>query len=103
MPRPPAVTGAGFREPSPREIGGLFASEAWLRDRYIMLSTEARGYRHRPWYHPDWQPSVGAIYLFLSFKLHTHDGRVLGEPGEALAWRALSHQASCASLFRSIL
>jgi hypothetical protein len=55
MPEPPAVTGAGSREPSPREIGGLFASETWWRDRYYDI--EARGYRLRPRYHPDWQPS----------------------------------------------
>jgi hypothetical protein len=55
MPGPPAVTGAGNREPSLREIGGLFPSEAWWRDRYHDI--EARGYRLRPRYHPDWQPS----------------------------------------------
>jgi hypothetical protein len=55
MPGSPAVTGAGFREPSLREIGGLFTSEVWWRDRYHDL--EARGYRLRPRYHPDWQPS----------------------------------------------
>jgi hypothetical protein len=55
MPGLPAVTGTGFREPSLREIGGLFASETWWRDRYYDI--EARGYRLRPRYHPGWQPS----------------------------------------------
>jgi hypothetical protein len=55
MPGPHEVTGAGFREPSLREVGGLFASETWWRDRYYDI--EARGYRLRPRYHPDWQPS----------------------------------------------
>ena len=38
-----------------REIGGLFHSEMWWRDRYRDL--EAHGYRLRPRYHPDWKPS----------------------------------------------
>jgi hypothetical protein len=38
-----------------REIGELFSSEVWWRDRYRDL--EDHGYRLRPRYHPDWQPS----------------------------------------------
>ena len=38
-----------------REIGGLFRSEMWWRDRYRDL--EAHGYRLRHRYHPDWKPS----------------------------------------------
>jgi hypothetical protein len=38
-----------------REIGGLFRTEIWWRDRYRDL--EAHGYQLRPRYHPDWQPS----------------------------------------------
>jgi hypothetical protein len=38
-----------------REIGDLFSSEAWWRDRYRDL--ENHGYKLRPRYHPDWQPS----------------------------------------------
>jgi hypothetical protein len=38
-----------------REIGGLFRTEMWWRDHYRDL--EAHGYRLRPRYHPDWQPS----------------------------------------------
>ncbi len=38
-----------------RDIGGLFRSEMWWRDRYRDL--EAHGYRLRYRYHPDWEPS----------------------------------------------
>jgi hypothetical protein len=38
-----------------RQIGGLFRSELWWRDRYRDL--EAHGYRLRNRYHPDWEPS----------------------------------------------
>lgn len=38
-----------------REIGGLFRSEMWWRDRY--RDFEAHGYRLRNRYHPDWNPS----------------------------------------------
>jgi hypothetical protein len=46
---------AGIRETPLREIGGLFPSEMWWRDRYPDI--EASGYRLRPRYHPDWKPS----------------------------------------------
>lgn len=46
---------AGLTELPRREIGGLFRSEMWWRDRYHDL--EAHGYRLRPRYHPDWKPS----------------------------------------------
>ncbi|KAI0265921.1 kinase-like domain-containing protein [Gloeopeniophorella convolvens] len=38
-----------------RQIGTLFSSEEWWRDRYIEL--EERGYRLRTRYSPSWQPS----------------------------------------------
>ncbi|KAH9167190.1 kinase-like domain-containing protein [Lactarius sanguifluus] len=38
-----------------REIGVLFSSELWWRDRYRDIG--ASGYRLRPRYDPDWQPS----------------------------------------------
>jgi hypothetical protein len=38
-----------------RELGSLFDSELWWRDRYREL--ESRGYRLRPRYRPDWEPS----------------------------------------------
>ena len=38
-----------------RELGSLFDSELWWRDHYRDL--ESRGYRLRPRYSPDWQPS----------------------------------------------
>ncbi|KAH9954055.1 hypothetical protein BC827DRAFT_1379648 [Russula dissimulans] len=38
-----------------REIGTLFPSETWWRDRYHEL--ENHGYTLRPRYHPDWEPS----------------------------------------------
>ena len=46
---------AGITEAPLREIGGLFPSEVWWRDRYHDI--EASGYRLRPRYHPGWQPS----------------------------------------------
>ena len=38
-----------------RQIGDLFRSETWWRDRYRDL--EAHGYRLRYRYRPDWVPS----------------------------------------------
>ena len=38
-----------------REIGGLFPSEVWWRDRYHDI--EAKGYGLRRRYQPDWRPS----------------------------------------------
>ncbi|KAH9045908.1 hypothetical protein EDB83DRAFT_2190659, partial [Lactarius deliciosus] len=35
--------------------GVLFSSELWWRDRYRDIGTS--GYRLRPRYDPDWQPS----------------------------------------------
>ena len=40
---------------SRRELGSLFESELWWRDRYREL--ESRGYKLRPRYRPDWEPS----------------------------------------------
>jgi hypothetical protein len=55
MPGLGGETDAGLTELSRREIGGLFRSEIWWKDRYHDL--EAHGYRLRSRYHPDWQPS----------------------------------------------
>jgi hypothetical protein len=45
-----------FGEPrAHREVGGLFSSETWWRDCYRGI--EEHGYKLRPRYHPDWQPS----------------------------------------------
>jgi hypothetical protein len=38
-----------------REVGSLFPSELWWRDRYHDF--EAQGYSLRQRYHPDWRPS----------------------------------------------
>ena len=43
------------RQPPRREIGGLFPSEVWWRDRYHDI--EAQGYRLRHRYQPDWRAS----------------------------------------------
>jgi len=55
MPDSGIVIDVGLREPQGRKIGGLFESEMWWRNRYRDI--EARGYRLRARYHPDWQPS----------------------------------------------
>lgn len=55
MPGSSIETGAGSTDLSHREVGGLFDSEVWWRDHYRDL--EAHGYKLRPRYHPDWQPS----------------------------------------------
>jgi hypothetical protein len=38
-----------------RQVGTLVESEKWWRDHY--LSIETHGYKLRPRYHPDWEPS----------------------------------------------
>jgi len=43
------------RQSPRREIGGLFPSEVWWRDRYHAI--EAQGYELRQRYQPDWRPS----------------------------------------------
>ena len=48
-------TDMGLTEFPCNEVGGLFRSEMWWRDRHRDL--EAHGYRLRPRYHPEWQPS----------------------------------------------
>jgi hypothetical protein len=55
MPGSGGETDAGPMELPRREIGGLFRSEIWWRDRY--RDFEAHGYSLRSRYHPDWQPS----------------------------------------------
>ena len=55
MPGSGVETDASLRELPRRQIGGLFRSEIWWRDRYRDL--EAHGYRLRNRYHPDWEPS----------------------------------------------
>jgi len=46
---------ASPRTPLRREVGSLYNSEVWWRDRYHDI--EARGYELRSRYHPNWQPS----------------------------------------------
>ena len=55
MPGLGVETYVGLTELPRREIGDLFRTEMWWRDHYRDL--EAHGYRLRPRYHPDWQPS----------------------------------------------
>jgi hypothetical protein len=55
MPGLGVETDASLKELPRRQIGGLFRSEMWWRDRYRDL--EAHGYRLRNRYHPDWEPS----------------------------------------------
>ena len=55
MPGSGVETDASLIELPRRQIGGLFRSEMWWRDRYRDL--EARGYRLRNRYHPNWEPS----------------------------------------------
>jgi hypothetical protein len=55
MPGPGFETDVSLNELPRRQIGGLFRSEMWWRDRYPDL--EAHGYRLRNRYHPGWEPS----------------------------------------------
>ena len=55
MPGSGVETDASLIELPRRQIGGLFRSEMWWRDRYRDL--EAHGYRLRNRYHPNWEPS----------------------------------------------
>lgn len=55
MPGSGPVINMGLRNPPPREIGDLFSSEVWWRNRYRDI--QARGYKLRSRYHPNWQPS----------------------------------------------
>jgi hypothetical protein len=55
MPDSGVPTSAGLRGLQGRKIGSLLSSEIWWRDRYHDI--EARGYRLRARYHPDWKPS----------------------------------------------
>jgi hypothetical protein len=55
MPDSGITIDGGLREPQRRKIGGLFDSEMWWGNRYHDI--EARGYRLRARYHPDWHPS----------------------------------------------
>ncbi|KAN0116072.1 Protein kinase-like domain containing protein [Russula decolorans] len=55
MPGLGVETDASLKGLPRRQIGGLFRSEMWWRDRYRDL--EAHGYRLRNRYHPDWEPS----------------------------------------------
>ena len=50
-----ARNGTANVEPNDRQAGTLVMTELWWRDRYTDL--EKRGYRLRPRYHPQWQPS----------------------------------------------
>jgi|SRR5712671_2445516 len=52
---PGIIAGRHEEQQADREIGTLFPSETWWRDRYHEL--ESHGYTLRPRYHPDWEPS----------------------------------------------
>ncbi|KAH9071106.1 hypothetical protein EDB83DRAFT_315049 [Lactarius deliciosus] len=48
-------SGFAYNEPTVRQPELLFASECWWRDRYNDIVEQ--GYRLRPRYHPQWEPS----------------------------------------------
>jgi len=55
MPGIRVETHTNPRTPLRREIGSLYNSEVWWRDRYHDIA--ARGYTLRTRYRPNWQPS----------------------------------------------
>ncbi len=50
-----ARNGFAYNEPNDRQAGTLVMTERWWRDHYNVISE--RGYRLRPRYHPQWEPS----------------------------------------------
>lgn len=50
-----ARNGSTYREPGDRKAGTLVMTERWWRDRYHDIA--GRGYKLRPRYHPQWEPS----------------------------------------------
>jgi hypothetical protein len=46
-----------FHGPRGRQAGTLVMTERWWRDRYDEIAEQ--GYKLRPRYHPQWQPSWG--------------------------------------------
>jgi hypothetical protein len=44
-----------YCEPRDRQPGSLFTTERWWSDRYDKIAEQ--GYKLRPRYHPQWQPS----------------------------------------------
>ncbi|KAI9451008.1 kinase-like domain-containing protein [Lactarius psammicola] len=55
MPASTARNNIAYNEPNDRQAGTLVMTERWWRDRYNVISE--RGYRLRPRYHPQWEPS----------------------------------------------
>jgi hypothetical protein len=51
----PAHSTDAYSETSPRQAGTLVMTERWWRDRYDEIAEH--GYKLRPRYHPQWQPS----------------------------------------------
>jgi hypothetical protein len=55
MPPLPLNNAAVYSEPSDRQAGTLVMTEYWWRDRYDEIAEH--GFKLRPRYHPQWQPS----------------------------------------------
>jgi hypothetical protein len=72
MPDSGIAIDVDLRETQRRKIGGLLDSEMWWRNHYH--DVEARGYRLRARYHPDWQPSRSWEGWGQDF-LNTEDGQ----------------------------